>query len=91
MVLASTRRFGPNSFQSIETPIPRGGPDPTGEISATILDGYDHDRGSGLATQASTETGLEDGSSQSVWTVGMTLSFGDGFQIRYGHQQCPMS
>jgi hypothetical protein len=91
MVLASTRRFGPNSFQSIETPIPRDGTDLTGEISATTLDTYDHDRGSGFPAQASTETELTDGLSQFVWSVGVTLSFGDGFSAQYGSQECTMS
>jgi hypothetical protein len=91
MILAATARLSSNSVRSIETAIPRDGTDLTGEISTAIHDGYDHDRGSGLATQASAETRLGEGSSQSVWSVGVTLSYGGGFSAQYGGQECTMS
>ena len=91
MVLASTKRSSTNSARSIETAISHDGPDLTGDVSATTLDGHHHDRGSGPSTQGSTEIELAEDASQFVWTVGVTLSFGDGFSAQYGSQECAMS
>jgi hypothetical protein len=91
MVLASIGRFSFNSFQSIETTIPRDGPDLTENVSTAIHDGHGHDQGLRSSIHASTEPELTEGPSHFVWTVGVTLSFGDGFSAQYESQECTMS
>jgi hypothetical protein len=91
MVLASTRRFSSDSARSNEIAIPPDGPDLTENVSTAIHDGHGHDQGLRSFIHASTEPELTEGPSHFVWTVGVTLSFGDGFSAQYESQECTKS